>query len=227
MKKLYNKLLNIYGDSITVLSSTNNKNPLILNDEIAMVNLDKIGEEYKIDSKQYATSDALFITEGDENVKFYFIEFKNIDFESEKDRLMSNFYLKKCIKEMETCEYKCSFIKDLKKIKKHLIDKYQISLRMKPYESISLVGVLIKNYYKKLNDEEIKELLFKAEKNFIIVSKTRTEYNPYAKNKSNRRNVMKYFSFIGRLVPYHYKNVLIVNEKGFNNYFLNRNKDIL
>ena len=55
----------------------------------------------------FATADALLISNIDGNLTFHFVEFKNMDYEKEKDVKMSKYWLKECISEMKECEHEC------------------------------------------------------------------------------------------------------------------------
>ena len=106
----------------------------------------------------------------------HFIEFKNLDYEDTKDLKMSKYWLDKCLKQMKNCEKDC-FINDKtsniskSNFHKYLVDKNDVSLRVKPFESISLVFLYLK-LFKSDDEEYCKNFLFNIPKYYYLVSKT-------------------------------------------------------
>ena len=70
------------------------------NGDFVAKNLQKIDKQYK--GKDFATTDALFISNINEEIAMHFIEFKNLDYEDTKDLKMSKYWLDKCLKQMKT-----------------------------------------------------------------------------------------------------------------------------
>ena len=159
MKDFINYLNENFGESIEKLASSQN-NP-IFDFDFKMINLDKMAKQLPTLNRNYrgnefATADALFISNTNNKFIFHFIEFKNVDYSTDKDLKMS----------------------------KYLVDKYEVSLRAKQYESISLIAIYLK-IFKSIDNETTKEMMSNIEKKFYLVSKTNQFLNHPYKNKSN------------------------------------------
>lgn len=227
MQKLYNHLKKEYGDKITKLSSTSENNQFIINEGV-LVSLDKLKKDYQNNKDyEFTSSDALFIKKHENgNFQIYFFEFKKLDPTSKEDWGMSKTRLQKCIDKMKNCE-KCAFIEEIKGCEEKLVDKYQLSLRSKPFDSMSLLYHVIMDFYPDMKDYECKKLLLKCDKYFYIISETSQEWSSTPKNKSNRRKITGILSILDRLKPYYYNEVFSVSENGFNDCFYKLNKDLI
>ena len=228
MQKLYNHLKKEYGDTITNLSATSENNQFIINDGV-LVSLDKLKKDYKKHKNyEFTSSDALFIKTLDNGkVQIYFFEFKKLDLTSNEDLGMSKYRLQECIKKMNNCNGGCKFIEELNQYGKNLVDKYHLSLRSKPFDSISLLYHVIMRFYPEMDDYECRKLLFEADKLFFLVSQTPNNWPPINKNDSNLRNFRGVISVLDRLKPYYYTQVFSVNENGFNNWFYKQTNDLI
>lgn len=207
MKEFFNYLKNKYGKTAQELSKSHEGNVLVETKTI-MISLDDMAKKLKVFNKEFkedfATADALHVVFKNNKIKLFFIEFKNIDFSIKEERLKEKYQLKDLILEIDDEDMR----KDFLKYHDDLIDKSMLRLRMKPYDSLSLLLHFMEYYFKDYSKDCVK-LLFEIEKNFVLISKTKTEYNPLFKNKSNRNNnIIKPLRFLKRLVPYHYNNVL-------------------
>ena len=180
MKDFIKYLTENFGESAEKLAKTSEDNPLF-DCDLEMIDLDEMAKQLpKLDriyrGNDFATADALFISKENGEFTFHFVEFKNVDYEKEKDVKMSKYWLEECLRKMDECEHEC-FIKDetsdisKSKFQNYLVDKYQLSLRAKPYESISLIDIYLK-MFKQIDDEFSRNFLFNIKKNFYIVSKT-------------------------------------------------------
>ena len=215
MNSFKDNILKEYGKSITELSKTGNGNFLVDNDFI-MISLDDMASNLS-KGNILSTTDALFIDEKNEVV--HFIEFKNIDFNNEEDKLMARFHLNKAIDVIKDCEHDCPLVNDKSKFHKYLVDKYQLALRTKPFDSISLIYDYLCNYCG--DDKLAKENLVNVKKYFWLVSKTNYEFNsPFLKNRQNnhRRNKKEFFNFLSKLKPYFYSDVFAVSTSTFQDF---------
>lgn len=143
MDSFKQSLLQKYGKTIKELSSTNESNVLMDRDDV-LISLDDMSSDLSLKIKEFkgndlSSADALLISKKDENFIFHIIEFKNLDFNKRKDRLMSEYYLEKSIEHINNCEHDCSFANHESKYHKYLVDRYKLSLRTKPIESITLI----------------------------------------------------------------------------------------
>ena len=219
MNSFKKNILKEYGKSITELSKTGNENCL-LDDDFVMISLDDMASNLS-KGDILATTDALFIDE--KNNVFHFIEFKNMDFSIKKDRLMAKYHLNNAMKFINDCEHGCPLANDESNFHKYLVDRYNVALRTKPFDSISLVYGYLCDYYG--NDKLAKEKLVNIKKYFWLVSKTNYEFNsPFLKNRQNnhRRNKKEFFNFLSKLKPYFYSDVFAVNTTTFQ-HFINHN----
>lgn len=175
MQEFIDYLYKNFSDSTENLAKTSQNNPLFEFD-FQMINLDKMAKQLQNLDKVYrgndfATSDALFISNVNDEIVFHFIEFKNVDYDKDEDLKMSKYWLEECLSEMDKCEHDC-FINDetsdinKSKFHKYLVDKYNVSLRAKPYESLSLIYLFLK-MFKSIDDEFCRNYLFDIKKIFI------------------------------------------------------------
>ena len=234
MQDLNEHFMKNFGKPVCELSKTGFNNVLI-DKNFKMISWDDVAtcfnetnEEFK---DEFSTADGLFIRKKENKTQLFFIEFKNIDYSNVEDRQMSLFHLKNYLKQMNECEHDCDIYEDFKKISEYLVDKSYVSLRTKPYDSLSLFFHIMKDFYKSDDDNEdgeneiLIEKLFECDKFFYLVSNTEFQYLPF-KNINNRQNsIIRPLSFLKRLEPYHYKMAIAVNKKGFDRYFYNRNKE--
>lgn len=217
-----------FGESAEKLAKTSQDNPLF-DFDLEMINLDEMAKQLPklnriYNNNQFATADALFISKEDDEFTFHFVEFKNVDYEKEKDLKMSKYWLEKCLSEMNECEHEC-FINDetsdiyKSKFPKYLVDKYNVSLRAKPYESISLIDIYLK-MFKSIDDDFSRNYLFNVKKNFYIVSKTNKFLNHPHKNMSNTHmaKMIGPFKAMTRLYPYHYSMARAISDDVFKEY---------
>lgn len=142
MLKFNEILLEKYGDTITNLSKTGQNN--FIKNSFRMIDLDKMSKSFpKINKdfkgQEFSTADALYINNSDNEIILYFFEFKKIDFNKEKDQKMAGYELNRAIEKMKNCEHDCFINYDKSSFPKYLIDKYNLSLIKKPYESLSLL----------------------------------------------------------------------------------------
>lgn len=232
MQDFIDFLNNNFSDSVETLAKTSEDNRLF-DFDFQMINLDKLAKRLqKIDRKfrgnDFATADALFISQIDDELIFHFIEFKNVDYDDDKDLKMSKYWLEKCLSKMDECEHGC-FIKDKttdiykSKFHKYLVDKYNVSLRAKPYESISLIDIYFKLFKDLYDDEFSRNCLFNIKKNFYLVSKTDKFLNHPYKNKSNVQmaKMIGPFKALTRLYPYHYSMAKAINDDVFKEFIMN------
>lgn len=232
MQDFINYLNENFGASVEKLAKTSEDNPLF-DFDFQMINLDEMAKKLqKLDKKyrgnEFATSDALFISNIDDEFVFHFIEFKNVDYGVDKDLKMSKYWLDECLSKMDECEYGC-FINDettdinKSKFHKYLVDRYNVALRGKPYESISLIDIYFK-FFKGISDDEFsRNYLFDIKKNFYLVSKTDKFLNHPYKNKSNVQmaKMIGPFKALTRLYPYHYSMARAINDDVFREFILN------
>lgn len=217
MEDFYQFLKSNFSSSITELSKTSFDNSLVEND-CMLINLDEMSQKLpKFNSgikTIFASADALLIRKNGDEFNLFFIEFKNIDFSDNKDRLMSKYILDECIGKMELCHHNCMHVDELSMCSKYLTDRYNVSLRSKPVDSISLIYHFMEYFF----DGMSKTKLFNFNKYFILVSRTKIEYN-HLKNKNNKNNsIIAPLSFLSRLVPYYYDDVLVLSEKNFSGF---------
>lgn len=216
-----------FGDTARNLSDTGHGNKWI-NEDMILIKYDDVAtyfnEKYDDFEDKFTSADALYISRNNNEFKLFFIEFKNIDYSDEKDKLMNKYRLKECILEMKKCEHNCKIIDSIDELYSKLVDESKVSMRSKPFDSLSL-------FYYLMNHEIINDLfdcrqeLFNMKKFYFVVSKTIAQYNPYSPNKSNRnKTIVEPLRFLKRLSPYHYTEVFVVNEGGFKQYFVDRYK---
>lgn len=230
MEDFINYLTQNFGESAEKLAKTSEDNPLF-DFDIEMIGLDKMAKQLpKLDriynGNDFATADALFITKEDDEFTFHFIEFKNVDYEKEKDVKMSKYWLEEFLKKMDECEHDC-FINDetsdihKSKFSEYLVDEYKVSLRAKPYESISLIDIYLK-MFKQIDDDYSRDYLFNIKKNFYIVSKTNKFLNHPHKNVSNvhMAKMIGPFKPLTRLYPYHYSMARAISDDVFKEYIM-------
>ena len=99
---------------------------------------------------------------------------------------MSEYYLEKSIEHINNCEHDCSFANHESKYHKYLVDRYKLSLRTKPIESITLIYYYLCNY---LGDSEsAKEKLFKKKNNMILIGR----YDRFSKYTA--KNIARYMN---------------------------------
>lgn len=220
-----------FSDSVENLAKTSQDNRLF-DFDFQMIDLDDMAKKLKNLDKEFrgndfATADALYISNIDGELTFHFIEFKNVDYGVDRDLKMSKYWLDECLAEMDKCEHEC-FIKDettdihKSKFHKYLIDQYYVSLRAKPYESISLIEIYFK-FIKEIEDDEFcRNYLFNIRKNFYLVSKTDKFLNHPHKNKNNTHmaKMIGPFKALTRLYPYHYSMARAINDDVFKEYIL-------
>lgn len=233
MQDLKEYLMKKFGKSVSEISKTEFDNVLIDKD-FKMISWDDVATYFNETNDEFedkfSTADGLFMRKKEDKTQLFFMEFKNIDYSNDEDRQMSLFHLKKYQKQMIECEHNCEIHDDFKKISEYLVDKSYVSLRAKPYDSLSLFFHVMKCFYNSdeySENEILIEKLFECDKFFLLVSNTKSEYLPF-KNINNRQSsIIRPLSFLKRLEPYHYKMALAVNKKGFDRYFYNRNKEYL
>lgn len=90
MEDFINYLNKHFGKSAEKLAKTSEDNPLF-DFDFQMIDLDKMAAQLpKLNSiyngNRFATADALFISKENNEYTFHFIEFKNADYEKEKDQ---------------------------------------------------------------------------------------------------------------------------------------------
>lgn len=214
--------------SVEELAKTSEDNPMF-DDDFLMYDLDEMNRKLsKLDKKfrgnDFATADAFFISNLDDEQIFHFIEFKNVDFGEDRDLKMSKHWLDECLSKMKECEHDC-FINDESSsiykshFDKYLVDKYMLSLRAKPIESLSVVFNYLKSL-ESMDDASCRQLLFDTKKIFYIVSRTDKFLNHPYKNKSNvhMAKIIGPFKALTRLYPYHYSNAIAINDDVFKMY---------
>lgn len=233
MQDLKEYLMKKFGKPVREISKTEFDNVLIDKD-FKMISWDDVATYFNETNDEFedkfSTADGLFIRKKEDKTQIYFMEFKNINYSNVEDRQMSLFHLKKYLKQMSECEHDCEIYDEFKKISKYLIDKSYVSLRAKPYDSLSLFFHVMKSFYKSADDSEneiLIEKLFDCDKFFFLVSNTESEYLPFKNINNRQRSIIRPLSFLKRLEPYHYNMALAVNTKGFDRYFYNRNKEYL
>ena len=224
MQNFLNFLIDKYGKPASVLSKSAEGNILVENQTI-MISLDDMSKDLKNFNRdfkqQFATADALHVIIKNDKIKLYFIEFKNKDFSKIKERLQEKESLKDLILTIEDDNIKKDFLKHQNK----LIDKSMMRLRMKPYDSLSLIYYFMKHYFIEKNSDECVNNLFAIEKYFVLISKTPTDYNPLFQNRSNRNNeIIKPLRFLKRLVPYYYDDVLTLPHYKFDSFIYKLDK---
>ena len=198
-----------------------------------MISLDDVADDFnKFNedfTEKFSSADILYILEKEDKIQLFFFEFKNQDYSYIEDRQLSKFYLNNCIDKMKSCEHNCDIYMDIKEHSERLVDVSHVSLRSKPADSISLVYYIMENYFKTRGmDANCVEKLFNIEKFFFLVFNMQAQYIPFKKNINNRyHDIIKPLSFLKRFEPYHYKFVFAVNETGFNDFFINWNKNYL
>ena len=230
MEDFINYLTEHFGETAEKLAKTSQDNPLF-DFDMQMIDLDKMAKQLpKLNGiyrgNQFATADALFISHENNELTFHFIEFKNVDYENERNLKMSKHWLEQCLSKMDECEHEC-FINDKtsdiykSKFLKYLVDKYNVSLRAKPFESISLIDIYLK-MFKSIDDEFSRNYLFNIKKNFYIVSKTNKFLNHPHKNMSNvhMANMIGPFKALTRLYPYHYSMARAISDDVFKEYIM-------
>ena len=221
-----------FGQSVEKLAKTSEDNPLF-DFDFQMIDLDKMAKKLqKMDRKyrgnEFATADALFISDIDNEPIFHFIEFKNVDYGVDKDLKMSKYWLEECLSKMRECEHGC-FINDEataiheSKFHEYLVDRYNVSLRAKPYESISLIDIYLKMFKEIHDDEFMRNYLVNIRKNFYLVSKTDKFLNYPYKSKSNAHmaKMIGPFKALTRLYPYHYSMAKAINDDVFKEFIMN------
>lgn len=222
MDSFKQSLLQKYGKTIKELSSTNESNVLMNRDDV-LISLDNMASDLSSKVKEFrgndlSSADALLIFKKEGHFIFHIIEFKNLDFNKKKDRLMAEYYLKKSIEHINNCEHDCSFANHESKYHKYLVDKYKLSLRTKPFESLNVVYFYLCDY---LGDLELaKEKLFNIKKYYWFISKTEGGRNShFHTNKSNnhRRN-SKHFRYLDKIKHYFYDDTYGVSNILFNEY---------
>lgn len=219
-----------FCESAEKLAKTSQDNPLF-DFDLKMIDLDKMAKNLPklnriYNGNDFATADALFISKEDGEFTFHFIEFKNVNYEKEKDVKMSKYWLEKCLTKMDECEHNC-FINDetsnmyKSEFSNYLVDRYMVSLRAKPYESISLIDIYLK-MIKQVDDEFSRNYLFNIKKNFYIVSKTNKFLNHPHKNVSNVHiaKMIGPFKALTRLYPYHYSMARAISDDVFKEYIM-------
>lgn len=222
MDSFKKSLLQKYGKTITELSTTGNNNNSLVDNNYKLISLDDMASDLSLKVKEFrgndlSSADALLIFKKEGNFIFHIIEFKNLDFNKKKDRLMSEYYLKKSIEHINNCEHDCSFANHESKYHKYLVDKYKLSLRTKPIESLTLIYYYLSKY---LGDSEsAKEKLFNIKKYYWFISKTKSDSFDFSKNRSNnhRRN-SKHFRYLDKIKPYFYDDAYGVSNILFNKY---------
>lgn len=230
MKEFIDYLNENFAESVDKIAKTSQDN-YFFDFDLKMINLDKMAKNlpklnriYK--GNDFATADALFVSNIDDEFIFHFIEFKNVDYNDEKDLAMSKFWLNQCLSLMKNCEHDC-FINDKEneiyksKFQNYLVDKYEVSLRAKPFESISLIDIYFQ-MVKSVDSDYSKNIISNIQKNFYLISKTDKFLNHPYKNKSNVQmaKMIGPFKALTRLYPYHYSMARALNEDVFKRYFL-------
>lgn len=236
MQDLKEHLMKKFKKPISEISETEFGNVLINKDD-KMISLDdaatyfnETNDEFK---DKFSTADGLFMHKKENKTQLFFIEFKNNDYSNVEDRQMSLFHLKNYLKKMKECEKDCEIYDDFKKISKHIVDKSHVSLRTKPYDSLSLFFHIMKDFYKSDKDNEDNEnekcieKLSECDKFFFLVSETESQYLPFKNINNRQESIINPLSFLKKLEPYHYKMAFAVNKRGFDRYFYNRNKEFL
>ena len=230
MEDFINYLTENFGEPVEKLSKTSEDN-LVLDSDIIMIDLDemarqlpKFNDDFK--GNQFATADALFISKEGSEYTFHFFEFKNVDYEKEKDLKMSKYWLEECLSKMNQCEHEC-FIKDessdifKSNFQKYLVDKYYVSLRAKPFESLSLIHFYLK-WFKSIDDELCRNYLFNINKKFYIVSNTKKSFSYPNQNISNLHmaKMIGPVKALAKLCPYHYTKAYAISDDFFQDYIL-------
>ena len=211
-------LIENFGRPLNQLSDTGFGN-VLMDSNAVMISLDEMAESLpniKQEFKQhFASVDALLITENGGEFELYFIEFKNMNFNRNSDRLMSKNLLNQCIFEIDKCEYGCEVLNDLRKCSKYLVDRHNVSMRSKPFDSLSVMYFFMKDYFEFESEQDCMKRLFELKKYFILVSRTESEFFP-SKNRNNRKNsIINPLKFLNRLKPYHYDEISILSYEGF------------
>lgn len=249
--------------SVTEISKTGNDNPFIKYnremlslDKITEILVDEIPKEKKLcegcdKSKckvnyRFTSADALYIVCLNNEIKLYFIEFKNIDttkveqlLDTDIEKSLSTLFEFLCkIRDDSTVRNKVgdSFdtdidevsvinsIKYLKKARKKARNSYQLRLNLKPMESLYSDLPWIYQLYCKdkgitLNIDSFKSYLLNCKKEYVIIDEVdhyNRSHKPHTQRISNR-SCQKMYS--KRLMPHPFDKVIVRTKSEFRGFF--------
>lgn len=227
MDSFKNYLLDKFGDTAENLSKSDGGYSLV-DEKCIMISLDDVATEvfnsFDDIKEEYASTDALHIVERNNCFEFYFFEFKIKNFNLTEDKSQYLSKLKEQINLMKNCDHACGIFTEVEKCSEELVDNSFVKLKIKPYDSLSLIHFCMDEFFKSKSSGDCAYELFNIKKYYILVSKTDGQYtierdikncDCLKKNKSNRNNIARSLRFMNRLRPYHYDNIASINNIGF------------
>ncbi len=231
-----------FSCSITELSETggndHNCNSMrgkkFIKDNFEMIDVDYIA--CKFPGLNLSSVDGLYVKEENGKTVFYLIEFKKMNFKDLDSLEISLNYLKY---QRTLYDDNSDFLKAYDNCEDYLADKTQVSLEIKPLNTLMLLHKLYVQYKycessenlifsidkeftnNYLEDKESLDEFSKIIYKYIIVY----QFNEFTPNTSNNHEAYdKYFNFLKKLKPYPFSMALPVDSREFEEYVLRKIK---
>lgn len=223
-----------YSVTVTELSKTggHNRNCVskrghnFIESDFKMIDMDFIS--CKFPGKSLSTVDGLYFKEKEGFLHFYLVEFKKMKFDDLNSVDISLYHLKNA---REVCGKNSScFFEAYDKCEKYLADKTQVSLEIKPNDTIRLIHKLYAQYrawqkngkcdyqfweiYTNDYSEDLSTLeeFSRVKYHYIVVY----EFDSFSPNLSNTHEAtQEYFYFLKKLIPYPFDTAIGVNDIDF------------
>ena len=228
-----------YSFTVTELSQTGGHNRnceskgghKFIESDFKMIDMDFIS--CKFPGISLSTADGLYFKEKDGFFHFYLVEFKKMKFDDLNSVDISLYHLKNA---REVCGRNSNcFFDAYDKCEKYLADKDQVSLEIKPNDTIRLIHKLYAQYrawqkegtgdynfwqiytHDYSEDSATLEEFSKVKYHYIVVY----EFDSFSENMSNtHEETREYFYFLEKLKPYPFDTAISVNDSDFVNEVL-------
>ena len=225
-----------YSATVTELSKTGGHNSncqskggyKFIESDFKMIDMDFIS--CKFPGKRLSTADGLYFKQKDGLAHVYLVEFKKMKFDDLNSVDISLYHLKNA---REVCGSNSNcFFAAYDKCEKYLADKTQVSLEIKPNDTIKLIHKLYAQYrawerekkedycfWHIYTDDYCEDLatleeFSRVRYHYIVVY----EFDSFSSNMSNtHEETREYFYFLEKLKPYPFETALCVNDSDFVN----------
>ena len=231
-----------YSATITELSETGGmvnceKVPgnKFIEDDFRMIDVDLLA--CRSPGPNLSSVDGLYVKEKDGQTIFYLVEFKKMDLENPQDIDYTYYFLDR---HRRLCGHDCSFSKVYDKSRENLKDRNQVSLELKPLNTLMLIHRLYLQYEAYNNSEQRFDYHFWSEYTedfsenedilsefsnikyhyIIVYEESGFSPNPY----NNGERIRNYFDFLEKLKPYPFSKAFQVNSYDFKNDTLEKIK---
>ena len=227
-------LMENYSASVTELSETGGMDrdcekipgKRFIEDEFRMIDVDRLA--CQLPGHNLSSVDGLYVKEKNGQMTFYLIEFKKMDLDSPQKILNSYYFLDSY---RTLCKQDCRFSQVYDDSKENLKDSVQVSLELKPLNTLMLIHRLYlqfeayerseqrfpyhiwEDYTKDFSEnEDILSEFSNIKYQYIIVYEEKGfSPNPY----NDGQRIRNYFDFLEKLKPYPFTKAFQVNSDDF------------